>query len=190
MTNEEAIRHIRDILAENNSIKPSMVVFELEKEALYMAIKALDSRSNTWSLEDAREDFMYDVYNTLDFLPTNNEANRIIDIFDRVTSSIRQEPCEDCISREVALDTISELNAISFYEAQEDSKECYYEIRDAIKQLPPAASHPKIGQWIVNYPDGARAFKCNQCNKYADIHHATDYCPNCGARMAESEAAK
>ena len=42
MTREEAIRHIRDILAENNSIKPSMVVFELEKEALYMAIKALE----------------------------------------------------------------------------------------------------------------------------------------------------
>lgn len=42
MTNEEAISYIRDILAENNSIKPSMVVFELEKEALYMAIKALE----------------------------------------------------------------------------------------------------------------------------------------------------
>lgn len=40
---------------------------------------------NTWSLDDAREDFMYDVYNELDFLPTNEEANRIIDIFDRIT---------------------------------------------------------------------------------------------------------
>lgn len=46
---------------------------------------------NTWSLDDAREDFMYDVYNELDFLPTNEEANRIIDIFDRVTRSIEQE---------------------------------------------------------------------------------------------------
>ncbi len=46
----------------------------------------------TWSLDDAREDFMHDVYNTLDFLPTNDEANRIIDSFDRVTSSIKQEP--------------------------------------------------------------------------------------------------
>lgn len=35
---------------------------------------------------------MYDVYNTLDFLPTNEEANQIIDSFDRVTSSIKQEP--------------------------------------------------------------------------------------------------
>ncbi len=42
MTREEAINHIRDIIAENNSIKPSMAVFELEKEALRMAIKALE----------------------------------------------------------------------------------------------------------------------------------------------------
>ncbi|MDT3387720.1 MAG: DUF551 domain-containing protein [Bacteroidota bacterium] len=54
--------------------------------------KALEQKSDTWSLEDAREDFMYDVYNELDFLPTNVEANRIIDSFDRVTGSIKQEP--------------------------------------------------------------------------------------------------
>ena len=36
------------------------------------------------SLEGSRENFMSDVYNTLEFLPTNIEANRIIDSFDRV----------------------------------------------------------------------------------------------------------
>ena len=41
MTREEAIRHIRDVIAENNSIKPNIVIFEQEKEALYMAIEAL-----------------------------------------------------------------------------------------------------------------------------------------------------
>lgn len=41
MTREEAIRHIRDVIAENNSIKPNIVTFEQEKEALYMAIEAL-----------------------------------------------------------------------------------------------------------------------------------------------------
>lgn len=62
---------------------------------LQRAIRALPpvtpQEPNTWSLDDAREDFMYYVYNELDFLPTNEEANRIIDIFDRVTSSIEQE---------------------------------------------------------------------------------------------------
>lgn len=41
MTREEAIRQIRDVIAENNSIKPHIVTFEQEKEALYMAIEAL-----------------------------------------------------------------------------------------------------------------------------------------------------
>lgn len=47
---------------------------------------------NTWSLDDAREDFIHDVYKELDFLPTNEEANRIIDSFDMVTKGIKQEP--------------------------------------------------------------------------------------------------
>lgn len=42
MTNEEAIGHIKDVICENNTIKPNIVVFEQEKEALYMAIKALE----------------------------------------------------------------------------------------------------------------------------------------------------
>lgn len=52
----------------------------------------------TWSLDDARDDFISDVYNTLDFLPTNIEANRIIDSFDRVTSGVKQEPCENAVT--------------------------------------------------------------------------------------------
>lgn len=41
MTREEAIGHIKDVICENNTIKPNMVVFEQEKEALCMAIEAL-----------------------------------------------------------------------------------------------------------------------------------------------------
>ena len=69
--------------------------------ALDSAIKALEQEPNTWSLNDAREDFMSDVYNTLDFLPTNEEANRIIDSFDRVTSNIKQEPILDKIYADI-----------------------------------------------------------------------------------------
>lgn len=42
MTREEAIGHIKDVICENNTIKPNIVVFEQEKEALYMAIKELE----------------------------------------------------------------------------------------------------------------------------------------------------
>ena len=46
MKREEAIRHIRDLIAENNSIAPNMTVFEEEKEALYMAIEALSAEAS------------------------------------------------------------------------------------------------------------------------------------------------
>lgn len=286
-----------------------------------LAIKALDQQSKTWNLDDAREDFMYDVYNTLDFLPTNDEANRIIDSFNRVTSGLvkqptvqdkqaeseryqkafddgyangyaqarfdydqescdkcvystkdgycqydditetipplkpctEQDPCETCgyvegspfclqycpydterkkeqepyddvvsreavynivndirncisvegywailerlkklpsitqkpiecddvISRQVVLDTISELNAVSFYEAQEDSKECYYEIRQAVEKLPPVTSQPKIGHWIrVTDKTGHLVWECDKCGWQQKFN--TNFCSDCG----------
>lgn len=100
-----------------------------EVEALDMAIKALEQETvsresydheyflrnkfevKAWKLEriiedlkqdtldDAREDFMFDVYKILDFLPTNNEANQIIDVFDRVTSGLKLS--KDCALKKV-----------------------------------------------------------------------------------------
>lgn len=51
------------------------------------------------TLDDAREDFMFDIYKILDFLPTNNEANQIIDVFDRVTSGLKLS--KDCALKKV-----------------------------------------------------------------------------------------
>jgi len=89
MTREEAILWLNEELRtwENECQSKHPI-----KEALYMACKALEQEPNTWSLDDAREDFMYDVYNILDFLPTNDEANQIMDSFDRVAKGIKQEP--------------------------------------------------------------------------------------------------
>lgn len=66
-------------------------------------------KEQTWSLDDAREDFMYDVYKTLESLPTNDEANRIIEVFDRVTSGIRQEPILDKIRDEIEQNILEEM---------------------------------------------------------------------------------
>ena len=59
-----------------------------------------------------------------------------IEALDIAIKALEQEPYEDVISRKAVLDNLSELNAVSFYEAQEDSKETYYEIRQMIKNLP------------------------------------------------------
>ena len=82
-----------------------------------MAIKVLEQEPNTWSLDDAREDFTHDVYNTLDFLPTNNEANRIIDSFDKVTGSIKQEDVIDKIRAEIELEKLGYPPSAGYYKA-------------------------------------------------------------------------
>lgn len=102
---------------------------------------------------------------------------------------------DDLISREAVLDTISELNAISFYEAQEDSKECYYELRQAIKDLSPVKlQEPKTGHWIEeNMFDGDVAYRCSECNELFWIESGTpkdneyNFCPKCGKRLVEPQ---
>ena len=90
MTREEAREFLIDISYKLGNMSVEYLS-EKDGEKMRESIKVLEQESNTWNLDDAREDFMSDVYNTLDFLPTNNEANRIIDSFDRVTSGIKQE---------------------------------------------------------------------------------------------------
>ena len=51
----------------------------------------------------------------------------------------------DLIDRERAIAIIDELNVVSFYEANEHSREAYKDIRIAIEQLPSA---DKTGKWI------------------------------------------
>ena len=44
------------------------------------------------------------------------------------------------VSKQDVINLIDEWNAISFYEANEHSKECYYEMRNAIIAMRPVAS--------------------------------------------------
>ncbi len=122
------------------------------EEFLDTAIKAIEQQSNTWSLDDAREDFMCDVYNVLDFLPTNNEANRIIDSFDRVTSGLKRESCEDCISRADAKKYLSAPDA--------NGDRIIYE--SDLDLLPPVQPKYNTSEW------------CHDCSEYNHVKHC---CP-------------
>lgn len=90
---------------------------------------------------------------------------------DDVLKLLEQQLSEDCISREEVMKLLE----------KEDWADTVFGVMD----LPSVTPKPKKGKWIITYPDGARVFKCNQCNEYASIHHVTNYCPNCGAYMKE-----
>lgn len=92
---------------------------------------------------------------------------------------LEQQPSEDCISREA----VKQIG-MNQYET-DDYGRGFGDAICEVLDLPSVAPKPKKGKWIITYPDGARAFKCNQCKEYASIHHVTNYCPNCGAYMKE-----
>lgn len=180
MTREEALVKVRGYLTD---LIPSEDCDEVEEIML-----ALEQQPKTWNLDDAREDFMSDVYNTLDFLPTNNEANRIIDSFDRVTSGIIQQPCEDCISRQYLLD-----NCVV------DKVTMPYVPVSKIENAPPITPQQKIGCWEYtqdDYDPNVGNWRCSECKDIVVtcLTRVAEgriprykYCSNCGCRMVKPQ---
>lgn len=75
-----------------------------------------------------------------------------------------------------------------------DGEYCGYCTEDVRLNSIPAANVAEVrhGRWILERePDGTPyCFHCSVCDN--DFHHigimtATDYCPNCGARMDEED---
>ena len=97
-----------------------------------------------------------------------------------------QEPCEDAISRDMALEKMADYVASGYADSAEDFEE-YSRI---ICQLPPV-NPTKTGHWIRtgNYYTGAYGsieyVKCSCCGE--DSLEEGDFCPNCGAKMIEPQ---
>lgn len=114
MTKAEAISHIKDVICENNTIKPNMVVFEQEKEALCMAIEALTR--------------MGYVQETVNCILNTCKSNQIADIAMRNAAKFVQnaidgscpdfekipkaQPCEDAVSRADVIRITTETGAL------------------------------------------------------------------------------
>lgn len=100
------------------------------------------------------------------------------------------QPSEDCISRE---EVRAELETL-LKDADYSNENLLSYLHNFVVRLPSATPQPKTGHWIVireefefmggivNEPRGC---KCSNCNKVARFK--SDYCPNCGAKMVESE---
>lgn len=67
-------------------------------------------------------------------------------------------------------------------------KELYsHNAKMAIKAIP--AAEPKEGHWIgiENEEMETIGYYCSKCDLPMETEEQTDYCPNCGARMVESQ---
>jgi hypothetical protein len=85
--------------------------------------------------------------------------------------ALEQEPCEDCISRQAAIDACDQ--SINLFEAV-----------DRIKELTPVTPQPKMGHWLYSGENGADRWTCDNCFDF--VEKPTKICPNCGVKM-ESE---
>ena len=109
----------------------------------------------------------------------NKDYKEIVEeirILPPVTPQPKQQPCEDCISRQEVLDLI---NADWKYEGLEES----------INSLPPVTPQTKTAHWIdiTNKNGTVIAVRCSRCEKSPKHAIKSDFCPNCGSKMVESQ---
>ena len=89
-----------------------------------------------------------------------------------------KNPCDDAISRQDVLDLC-------------DSKDQDYKVihfKEDVECLPPVTPQPKTAHWITTRTfmhDGE--FYCDRCKCDSPRNEKWDYCPNCGAKMVESQ---
>ena len=181
MTREEAITLI-------NSAK-LMLINPTDNEpisdlytALDMAIKALSQEPTIGQLFSCEE---------------------VEELRSKIWKQVEQEPCDDAISRDMALEKMADYVASGYADSAEDFEE-YSRI---ICELPSVTQ--KSGYWIEDAktyyeelnkrglgvdeytPYFTDDIACSEClAKYSTIDNETEffkYCPNCGAKMESEE---
>ena len=102
-----------------------------------------------------------------------------------VLDYLEQEPCDDCISRQAAIDVVSKW----FDKIQLNGDICL----DGITSLPSVTPESKVGHWTERKKWVDTGYFLSTCSECGSIQPLTthifrfDYCPKCGAKMQESE---
>lgn len=134
-----------------------------------------------------------------------------LEAYDMAIESLKQESCEDCISRQAATKAICEDG--TWLESQGCTEITMVERKqrdaDILGDLPPVTPRPKVGYWIEDAqtyyeelnkrglgvdeytPYFVDDIACSEClAKYSVLDNETQffkYCPNCGAKMEVEE---
>lgn len=114
--------------------------------------------------------------------------------------ALEQEPCEDAISRQAAIDG---LVSIAKAKAKSDAqKSLMGRVMFFTERLPSVNPQPKTGHWIMPVQDDGMSdpiyyqVRCSKCGFdldpqtwHMELHQygADKYCPKCGAKMVEPQ---
>lgn len=104
---------------------------------------------------------------------------------DMAVNALKQEPCEDAISRKAVLD----IWHTSYSDNREENDEIQY--KKIAFELPSVTPIREHGEWI-KVTNGRGGHECSQCGHYAPSYqngaeHLSDFCPKCGADMRKEQ---
>jgi hypothetical protein len=117
--------------------------------------------------------------------PRNDMDKTTIDACRGAIEVLKQEPSEDCISRQAVLDIVN--NPLNI------------RLDEIIKKLPPVTPTEKVGHWEYVQYDGnpnIGNWHCSECRsifiegvikREKDSIPFYKYCPQCGAKMKEGD---
>ena len=110
--------------------------------------------------------------------------SKYIEAYGMAIEALSAEPCEDAISRKTLMEMLTSDGFVKEFPRFSKS------LALVIGNLPSVTPKQKMGHWeICEDADGIYVV-CDICGKDADFSHYGDaysYCPNCGAKMEESE---
>ena len=105
------------------------------------------------------------------------DTDRIEDAVDMAIKALEQQPCEDAISRDAALEKMADYVASGYADSVEDFEE-YSRI---IRQLPSVRPQENTGHWLYSGENGVDRWTCDNCFDF--VKKPTKVCQNCGAKM-------
>ena len=103
------------------------------------------------------------------------ESETMVEFCNVVIKALKQQPCEDAISRQAVLD-IAKSSRSNWIDNSVLFKR--------VNELPSVNPQPKTGYWIENAPEYQNIdppYICSECGHSNLIK--TNYCEQCGAKM-------
>jgi len=119
----------------------------------------------------------------------NDFTEDYLNAINMAIEALEQEECEDCISRQAALDTFCLSEKSRKYGGDHSGYDTImlYEVQDALEALP-SVNPQKIGHWKPFYRiSGRNIYYCTSCEYATILETVFKYCPNCGAKMVEPQ---
>ena len=136
----------------------------------------------------------FDVCGDDEEVPMSDKDKLLLEVNKAICNNLKaleREPCEDAVSRQAVTDTTIcdgiSCNECSFNTCEDGQAGCL--LKERVDKIPPVNPQPKTGHWIRMKAYGKWA--CSECcTVFRFTFKEHDYCPNCGAKMAESEEEK